>query len=171
MKIKYFFITIMVVILSGCVYSGYYYGVDPIDEIFDDDAFVLLAVVGKYNVNVINGKTGDGKNYSVVIHAVDREEPISDVYALHFKAGDSLAIDSIQFQPLKGSTVTNRKFMKVSFDNPKLMHFPEPKIYYYGMVISTDKQARLVSGNREKVLKVAKRRYPTIFAKYPIADQ
>ena len=161
----------MIVILSGCTISGYYYGRDPTEKIFDDDAFVMLAVVGKYNVNVIRGENSEGKNYSVVINLKDNEEPISIVYALHFKAGDSLAINSIQFEPLKGSTITNRKYMKVSFDNPKLMHFPEAKIYYYGMVISTDKQARLVFGNREKVLKAAKRRYPTIFAKYPIADQ
>lgn len=164
MKLKGGLFILMAALCAGCITDGYYYSRDPSIRYFsENEAVVLLGVVGKYDLNVVKGENADGKPYSLIVHPREHSSDIVDVYALPFEPGDSVAIDYIAFEPYRGSNAVSSRFPYVDIEDPKLMHFEKEGIFYYGTVVTSEKGVSLTSEYRSQMIAIAKKKYPSLF--------
>ncbi len=164
MRIKGVIVLLLVLLCSGCVNDGYYYSRNPDFRFYQDEAVMLLGVVGSYDLNVVKGKNADGKRYSLVVHPRNHSSEIVDVYALAFPAGESLAIEYIQFETLPGSNAVQARFPYLDVKDPRLMRFDNEGVFYYGTVVTSDKGVGLTDEYRDQMIALAKRKYPSLFS-------
>lgn len=164
-KVAFPFSLLVVIFVSSCVSVDYaYHGINGFDP-QKEEAVVLVGVQSRvFRPNLLKGS----KIYHLPLSTVESGSRDLDVYAMPARLGSSFYVDHVEFSVLIGldgePVDTPSRARVAKFKEVQQMRVREKRIYYYGTLVTSEKEVTLVPQPIGQIVQIAQYKYPEVFS-------